>query len=377
MRADNFFERKWARVRDHMRREGMAALVLCENGRTRYVSGYQRYYLGTYLPFVHAVVLTLDAGPVLLLPRHIMRFAEECVAEKVVEFPLGQEGKIDTVARILSDLGVAKSRIGLEFDFVQYGFMVPLKERLREAEIVDASPMMSKVTAIKFPEELDLIRESARMVGKGMAAAIEASQEGVTELEVARRSTQAMFAEGAEAMNFVAIRSGPHAWRLSPLNTMRRFEKGDCVQIDVGCMHQGYTSDMNRTAVVGEPTDEQRKLLRVGQAMLEAGIAAVRPGVRASEVWRASFVAAEKAGMADRVTIPFTGHGIGLGLHEEPYIFAGSDTILEENMALALEPGVYAVGIGGSRPEDMLFVTATGHEVLTHYPYDYDMLASR
>jgi Xaa-Pro aminopeptidase len=114
--------------------------------------------------------------------------------------------------------------------------------------------------------------------------------------------------------------------------------------------------------------------MHVGQEMLERGIAAVRLGAKASDVWRASFEVAERAGMADRVTIPFSGHGIGVGLHEEPYVTPSSPTVLEENMVFALEPGVYAPGVGGSRPEDMLLVTATGCEVLTHYPRDYDLL---
>lgn len=374
MEARSFTQRKWARLRDHMRREGTAALVLSENGRSRYVSGYQRYYVGTYLPFVHAVVMTLEAGPVLLLPGHIMRSAEECIAERVVEFPLDQEGKVETLARVLEEVDVARGRVGLEFDFVQHGFLPPLIRRLREAEIVDASPLMSQVTAVKFPEEIQIIREAARMAERGIAAAIEASREGATELQVAARSSAAMLEAGAEFINHMCVRSGPHAVGLFPVPTPRVLQKGDCVQIDIGCVHQGYVSDINRTAVVGPATEEQCALMRVGQEMLERGIAAVRPGTPASAVWRASFDVAERSGMADRVTIPFSGHGIGIGLHEEPYITPGSKTVLEENMVFALEPGVYAPGIGGSRPEDMVLVTATGCEVLTHYPRDFTAL---
>jgi Xaa-Pro aminopeptidase len=183
-----------------------------------------------------------------------------------------------------------------------------------------------------------------------------------------------MLDAGAEFINHMCVRSGPHAVGLFPVPTPRPFQPGDCVQIDVGCVHRGYVSDINRTAVIGAPTEAQRALMHVGQEMLERGIAAVRLGAKASDVWRASFEVAERAGMADRVTIPFSGHGIGVGLHEEPYVTPSSPTVLEENMVFALEPGVYAPGVGGSRPEDMLLVTATGCEVLTHYPRDYDLL---
>ncbi len=376
MQADGLYQRKWARLRDHMRKAGVAAVVLSENGRTRYVSGYQRYYTGTYLPFVHAAVLTMDAGPMLLLPRHVMRSVEECVAEQVREFPIDEAGKIETLARLLEELGVARGRVAVEFDFVPHGYLVPLTRRLREAEVIDVGPLMNRVTAVKFPEEIEVIREAAHMVELGIAAAVEASREGATELGVAAYSSAAMLHGGAEFVNHMCVRSGPHAVGLFPVPTPRALRKGDCVQIDIGCIHQGYVSDINRTMVVGVPTDEQRALMHVGQEMLERGIAAVRPGATASMIWRASFEVAERAGMADRVIIPFSGHGIGLGLHEEPYVTPDSTTVLEENMIFALEPGVYAPGIGGSRPEDMVLVTATGCEVMTRYPRDGDLLRS-
>ncbi len=131
---------------------------------------------------------------------------------------------------------------------------------------------------------------------------------------------------------------------------------------------------MNRTVVVGSATPEQRRLLQVGQAMLEAGIAVVRPGIKASAIWDAVYRVAEQAGMTDLITIPFAGHGLGIGLHDHPYIMPQSDTILEKNMVFALEPGVYAAGIGGSRPEDMVLVTGNGCEILTHWLRDFDML---
>lgn len=359
-----------------MRQEELAAVVLSENSRSRYVSGYQRYYIATYLPFVHAVVMTMNAGPVLLLPRQIMQSAEECIAEKAVEFPQSQEGKIETLASVLGELGVQSKRIGMEFDFLHYGFLASLKERLHDAEIADVSSLMTKVTAVKFPEEVELLRQAAHIADKGTDVAIKAAVEGASELEVAALSSDCMLRGGAEFINHMTVRAGPHAVGNYPIPTQRIIQKGDCVMIDLGCVYQGYVSDMNRTIVVGTPTDEQRELIHVGQEMLEQGIAAVQAGVFASEVWRASFEVADRVGMADRIIIPFTGHGVGISLHEEPYIKPDSDIILEEGMVLALEPGVYAAGIGGCRPEDMLVVTATGAEVLTHYPSVYELLQS-
>ena len=234
---------------------------------------------------------------------------------------------------------------------------------------------MNLVTAVKFDEELGTLREAARMADAGIAAAIESIREGATEIEVAARSSGRMLDEGAEFINHMTVRSGPHSTGCFPLLTTRRFQKGECVQLDLGCCLGGYISDMNRTVVIGIASSEQRRLLKVGQDMLEAGTAAVRPGIKASEIWDAVYRVADRADMTQFITIPFAGHGVGIGLHDFPYIVPNSETILEKNMVLALEPGVYADGVGGSRPEDMLIVTDTGCEVLTHHPRDHDMLA--
>ncbi len=377
MPGDERMAERWARLRDHMKGEGVAAAVLAENGRTRYLTGYQRYYSASYLPSVHAAVITLDAGPVLLLPRHILPSAAECVAERSIEFPLGEDERIEMLARLLGELGVADGRIGIEFDFLHHGFAAKLGRRLPEAELVDVFPLIARVMAVKFADEIELIRVSARISEIGLEAAIAAIREGATEIEVGARSSTAMLDAGAEFINHMAVRSGPHSVSLFPLVTSRVIQKGECVQLDIGCVYEGYVSDINRTVVVGPPSAEQRDLLRVGQEMLEAGIAAVHPGATAEKVWRACQDVAERTGMAERVTIPFTGHGLGLGLHEEPYIAPGLETILEENMVIALEPGVYAAGIGGSRPEDTVRVTATGSEVLNDFPRDHDMLGDR
>jgi Xaa-Pro aminopeptidase len=369
-------KRKLTRVREQMRRAGATAMIVAENARTRYLTGYQRYFSGTYLPFVHAVVVTVDAGPVLLLPPHIMGSADELTAEGFEVFPFALDGKIAIFQSVLRDHCV-EGVIAVEFDFMHFEFVERLKREFPRARFVDAGPIMRNATAIKFAEEISLIREAARLVDEGVKAAVDAVREGATELDIAAQSSACMLKGGAEFINHMTVRSGPHAAGLFPIPTARAIQRGECVQIDIGCVYQGYVSDTNRTVVAGRPSPEQRKLFDVGQGMLEAGIAVVREGVKASDVWQAAYDVAQRAGLADLMTIPFAGHGIGLGLHEQPLIVPGSQTILQENMVLALEPGLYSKGVGTSRPEDMLLVTKAGCEVLTHYPRDYDLMVLR
>jgi Xaa-Pro aminopeptidase len=367
-------EHKRDRIRDAMRAAGIAGLVLCDNGRTRYLTGYQRYHSATQLAPAHAVVMTLDDGPILMVPRHILPAAEDCAAERVVEYPLSQPDKVAALADLLATLGLAEERLGIEFEFMPHGFAAALGEQLPKVQFVDASPIMRGVTGIKFPEEIAILRKAAHIADLGVAAAIEAAQVGVSEIEIGAWSSAAMLDAGAEFVNHMTIRSGPHAAALFPLLTSRQLVRGDCVQIDIGCVYQGYVSDTNRSIVIGPPTPQQCTLMEVGQHMLEAGLAAVRDGVEAAHLWHVCREVAAAKELSQWMAIPFVGHGIGLSLHEPPLIAPASPDVLAQDMVLALEPGLFVPGVGASRPEDMLLVTADGCEVLTHHPRDHDML---
>jgi Xaa-Pro dipeptidase len=360
-----------------MRERDVAALAISENARTRYLTGYQRYFTATHVPPVHAVVLTHRGGPYLLVPRHIGLEAGDCYAERRIALDFGEAARIDAIGRVLRDDGVTDGKVAIESSFLGHDTVETLKSRLSAVELVDADPLMRVATSIKFPDEIALLRESARIVDIGVAAAVAACRIGATELEVAAESSAAMLRSGAEFINHMTVRSGPHAYGNFPFPTARKLADGDCVQIDIGCIHCGYVSDTNRTRIVGTASAEQMALLDVGQRMLEAGIAVVAPGRAASDIWHAAVAVAERAGMKDRVILPFVGHGIGLSLHESPFIDAAATTVLQEGMVFALEPGVYAQGIGCSRPEDMILVTACGAELLTHYPRDRDLNRGR
>ena len=370
------YKRRWSRLRTLMAARGLAAVVVSENGRTRYLTGYQRYFTATHVAPVHAVVLTQAGGPFLLLPRHIVLGADEHRAAQIIPLGFGEDARADAIAELLRR-ETAGERIGLELGFLSRNFTEKLARRLPGAELVDAEPLLRAATSVKFADEIALIREAARLVDEGLAAAIAACVLGASELAVAAAASARMLELGAEFINHMTVRAGPHAAGNFPFPTARRLADGDCVQLDFGCVVGGYVSDTNRTIVVGRASAEQEALFAVGQRMLEAGVAVVRPGIAAQAIWQACFAVASEAGMAERVTLPFAGHGIGLSLHEAPFIDAAATTLLEENMVFALEPGVYAAGIGGSRPEDMLRVTADGAELLTHFPRDADLQRSR
>ena len=371
------FERRWKRVRNLMRQHDVAAVVISENGRSRYLTGYQRYFTATHVPPVHAVVVTLYDGPFLLLPAHVVLGPGEHRAKQIVPLGFGEDARASAIGALLRNAGAAKDRVAVEFGFLSVRYLDKLAAHMPDAALIDVEPIMSSATMIKFPDEIAILREAARLVDEGVAAAVAKCVRGASELDIAARASARMLKLGAEFINHMTVRAGSHASGNFPFPTQRRLADGECVQIDIGCVVGGYVSDTNRTVVVGRASADQKALFEVGQRMLEAAIEAVRPGVSASMVYKAAFGVAERAGMEARVSIPFAGHGIGLSLQEPPFIDASATTILQPGMVLALEPGVYAEGVGGSRPEEMILVTDTGCEVLTKFPRDADLEMAR
>jgi Xaa-Pro aminopeptidase len=229
--------------------------------------------------------------------------------------------------------------------------MTPLRERKDEAELA----------AMK---RAGVIADSAYEAVTGEPIC------GLTELELARRLEAAMLSAGAEGIAFeTLIASGPHSALPHYRAGTRKIESGDVVILDYGCRVDGYCSDITRTVVCGRSFPE---LERVHDALERAQRVArdrVEEGVRAQEVDAAARDVLVEAGYGEQFTHR-TGHGIGLDVHESPYIVDGNQQRLGVGMAFSVEPGAYFAGAYGARIEDVVVVTEDGARAMTHAPHE-------
>ena len=191
--------------------------------------------------------------------------------------------------------------------------------------------------------------------------------EPATEADIRNELEFRMRLHGADDRSYdTIVASGPeHAARPHHEATHRTIIEGDTVIIDVGALVDGYHSDMTRSYVIGEPTDEQREVYELVEASHAAGVAALRPGVSARDL---DTVCRDVFERADRLDwyLHGTGHGVGLQIHESPFHSQASDEMIVAGNVVTVEPGLYRVGFGGFRIEDLLVVTETGSRPLTH-----------
>ncbi len=188
----------------------------------------------------------------------------------------------------------------------------------------------------------------------------------VTEADVRNELEYRMRLHGADDRSYdTIVAAGPdHAARPHHEVSRRPIVEGDTVIIDVGALVEGYHSDMTRSYVIGEPTDEQREIYALVEAAHAAGIAALGPGVPVRDVDSACRDLFAMAGFADWY-LHGTGHGVGLEIHEQPFHSQAAEDELVVGNVVTVEPGLYRVGFGGFRIEDLLVVTETGSRPLT------------
>lgn len=268
------------------------------------------------------------------------------------------------IAAAVMRLGLGSARIGLDERACPAPLRAALAELLPSVSFVDASDWLAGVRAVKLPGEVELVERSARIVESAIIAGIDAAAVGVTEAEIAAVVAREMVAANAEP-RFIVVTSGPRSALADAYATGRALEPGDLLRFDVGGMHEGYWSDLGRTAVVGEPTAKQAAFYDAILAGEDAQFALAAPGVPAEQLFSRAIEVVESRGGPAPYRRQHCGHGIGLEVYEAPIVRPDSPTPLQAGMTFCFETPYYELGWGGMMVEDTLVVTDDGIRLLT------------
>ena len=307
-----------------------------------------------------------SSNPALLVePERVLlfsdfRYAEAGRAVAGVEF-------VETERALLRGLTQHVSgRVGFEAASLAYAGYETLVEG--GLELVPRHGLVESLRAVKDAEELDAIRQAARITSDAYERLAAEPVVGRTERELAWRLEELFHELGGDGPAFdSAVASGPNGARPHADPGERRIERGELVVVDCGARLDGYCSDCTRTFATGPLPERLAEAYRVCLAAQDAGLAAVRDGVagRDADAAAREVIAAEGLGEAFGHGL---GRGVGLLVHEAPALRPESEDTLAAGNVVTVEPGVYLGGLGGVRIEDLVVVTADGAEALTSFP---------
>lgn len=313
--------------------------------------------VGADLPyFIGYEAMASERLTVLVVPAS----GEPSLLIPVLEAPRVTQGDFEMMAWAETDDPVALASTLVSPQRVAVGdhmwsvFLTRFQRQWPHSDWLPASELTAQLRLCKDEAEVDLLRKAARGVDRVMRRApTEVAFLGRTEAEVARDLRAMTVEEGHESSESAIVGSGPNGASPHHHAGERIIQEGDVVVCDFGGRWGGYFSDSTRTFVVGEPSAEQLEVHEVVLAANEAGRSIVAPGVQCQEIDRAARSVIEEAGLGDHF-IHRTGHGIGLEVHEHPYMVEGNERRLEPGMAFSVEPGVYLPGRYGVRIEDIV-----------------------
>jgi len=357
---------------------GLGAILVGVGADLRYLTGYPA------MPLERLTMLVIPAvgAASLVVPRLEATPARRCPPAAAGHLPVVTWDEADDAHGLVASMvrgsldGASGQplRIALSDD-LPARHLLPLRDRLPEAALELASPVLRELRIVKDADEIALLTEAAHAADRVVARIAAGTLVGRTEADVAREVRERLVAEGHESAHFAIVGSGPNSASPHHEASERVIEAGEPIVLDIGGTIDGYGSDITRTLWVtgGDPAkgpDERfRHLFAVLRGAQEAATRTVRPGIAPEAVDAAAREPIDAEGFGEAF-FHRTGHGIGLEGHEDPYIIAGNREPLREGMAFSIEPGIYLADEYGARIEDIVVCGVDGAIALNEAPRD-------
>ncbi|MFG1207243.1 Xaa-Pro peptidase family protein [Xanthobacter flavus] len=356
-----------------MREQGIDAIVSCSPENFAYAAGFV-VPSQPLLRHRHAMaVVSADAA----LNLFVVDMEESTVVREAPGVPLTiwkefSDDAMSELATMLRGLGLSGGRIGIEMDYLPAGDFARLSAALPGVTFVPAEHLLSRLRQIKTPGEVALLRRLARIADQAIGDTLSALKPGDTELDIAAYLTRNIYELGAEHFKLLITATGERSQLPNVGPTDRKLVRGDVCRVEIFSVIGGYQAGVCRTAYVEEPPPMAEEVWQVMVDCKYRLLDLAKPGADCLEIYN-DFVGRLKA--HNLPPISFVGHGIGLHLHEDPYLGAtpllgqpGKSAALEENMVLGFEPLCYRTGYGfGVQNKDLMLITATGSELLSDY----------
>ncbi|WYP25223.1 Xaa-Pro peptidase family protein [Alkalihalobacillus sp. FSL W8-0930] len=342
-------------IRSELKEHGIDGLLIMSPYNRRYVSGF-----------------TGSAGVILLTGTEALFITDFRYVEQAKEQAKGFT-IVQHKAAILEEVGKQASKLkvkklGFEQSYVTYEQHQQLQAAVESIECVPVSGLVEGVRMIKDESEIQLIQDAADIADAAFTHITTFIRPGLTEIEVSNELEFFMRKQGAQSSSFdTIVASGYRSALPHGVASGKLIESGELVTLDYGAYYNGYCSDITRTLAVGEVNEE---LTTIYQTVLEAqlrGMNGIKAGITGKQADALTRDYITEKGYGEYFGHS-TGHGLGMEVHEGPGLSFKSDTILKPGMVVTVEPGIYIQGVGGTRIEDDILITAGGNRSFTSSP---------
>jgi Xaa-Pro aminopeptidase len=340
-------DRRVARARELMAADGLDALLVTSEPNFRYFTGFHsQTWLSPTRP--RYFVLPLAGEPIAIVPTsNVVGMRESSWVKdlRAWQAPCPEDDGLSLLTDALKSACGKHRRIGAELG-PETRLGMPVRDFLRLGEalaplaFVDGSGLFRTLRMVKSPDEVARIRKIALIASDAFIALPRRIAAGDSERDVGRKLQSDLILRGADKTPYVVCESGPGGYDKVMMGPGDRcLGRGDLLFIDTGSTFDGYWCDFDRHFAFGPPSDDIRRAYDLVYRATDAGIAAVRPGQRACDVWRAMAATLEGAGVPGSI-VGRMGHGLGLVITEPPSLNATDETELRAGMVITIEPSL-------------------------------------
>ncbi|WP_064435959.1 MULTISPECIES: M24 family metallopeptidase [Pseudoalteromonas] len=356
----HFFQRQQI-LKQQLINDNLTAILVLGHENIRYLSGFSGNA---------AYAIVTPASCVLITDyRYFERAKQECQGFEVICRDRDNESLGHCINRFLP----ANSDLGFDAAFINVALWQQVANDLNSHTLVPIQGVIERQRMIKNDWEVTQIKAAAAIADEALAHTLPYFKVGVSERDLALELEFRMQKLGSEGMSFATIlmfaerTSLPHG---SP--SERTLKEGDFITLDFGAVINGYRSDMTRSYVLGKASSKQTQIYNAVATAQQTAINLLKPGVDCIDLQNASQRVLDDSGYG-KWAGQGLGHGLGLFLHEHPFINKNVSHVLEVGNVITIEPGIYIPDFGGVRLEEDILITPTGYEILTHAPKPFEL----
>lgn len=350
------------RVQEKMKPLDLDGFLITSRENRRYLTGFTGTF-GWVLVTQKSIYLFTDF-------RYVEQAKMQTKGCQLVQF--NQFAPVVTLRQVMEELGL--DTLGIESDRCTVEEYELLAKQIRRKAITPLKGFVEDIRQIKDDSEIALLAQAEKIGDMAFEHVLQVIRPGMTELEIAMELEFSMRRNGADGLSFDSIvASGKRSALPHGVASDKKVEIGDFITMDYGCVYQGYCSDMTRTIALGKVDEKQETVYNLVRKAQEEALAKIHAGVIGKEIHAIAQNIFKDAGYGANFGHGL-GHSVGLEIHEEPRFSPKAEEIIQENMVITVEPGLYLPDWGGVRIEDLVVVKKDGYVNLTHSPKELIIL---